>query len=111
MALLRAGLRDEVACAVADLVPLGGEAFDAELDGVAFFAESFLDAAQAVLQQAGFDVRRDESLLVLTQPRALDAPEAVATLLVQARHLIAVRITALSKNPSMFSGFFLHVLS
>ncbi len=43
-----------------------------------------LEAAQSVLTQAGFAVKANEGTLVLHETRALDAPEKVATLLVNA---------------------------
>jgi ABC-2 type transport system ATP-binding protein len=43
-----------------------------------------LEAAQRTLAQAGFAVKTSEEALLLTEPRALDAPEQVAALLVNA---------------------------
>lgn len=43
-----------------------------------------LDAAQATLTGAGFAVKRVGNAIVLNEARAIDAPEAVATLLVNA---------------------------
>jgi ABC-2 type transport system ATP-binding protein len=43
-----------------------------------------LEAAQSALVQAGFAVTTGESTLLLTDPRALDAPDEVATILVRA---------------------------
>ena len=43
-----------------------------------------LGAAQTVLTRAGFDVKAAHSVLLLTQARAMDAPDEVATILVQA---------------------------
>jgi len=43
-----------------------------------------LQAAQSALTQAGFAVKTSESTLVLREARALDAPDEVATLLVNA---------------------------
>jgi ABC-2 type transport system ATP-binding protein len=43
-----------------------------------------LGAAQAVLTRAGFDVKAAHSALLLTQARAMDGPDEVATILVQA---------------------------
>ena len=41
-----------------------------------------LQAAQSALAEAGFVVKTSESTIVLNEPRAVDAPEKVATLLV-----------------------------
>jgi ABC-2 type transport system ATP-binding protein len=43
-----------------------------------------LEAAQAALAKAGFTVKSGESTIILTEARALDAPDEVATLLVEA---------------------------
>ena len=43
-----------------------------------------LEAAQSALVQAGFAVTTGERTLLLTDPRALDAPDEVATILVRA---------------------------
>ena len=43
-----------------------------------------IKAAQRTLTQAGFAVKTSEEALLLTEPRALDAPEEVAALLVNA---------------------------
>jgi len=43
-----------------------------------------LQAAHGVLAQAGFSVKVSENTLFLNEPRALDAPDEVATVLVNA---------------------------
>jgi ABC-2 type transport system ATP-binding protein len=43
-----------------------------------------LQAAQAALAGAGYAVETSDGALLLSQPRALDGPDGVATLLVQA---------------------------
>lgn len=43
-----------------------------------------LDAARRVLAAAGFDVQTGETALLLVEPRAVDAPDDIATLLVNA---------------------------
>jgi ABC-2 type transport system ATP-binding protein len=43
-----------------------------------------LEAAQTALTQAGFDVKATQSALLLTQARAMDGPDEVATILVRA---------------------------
>jgi ABC-2 type transport system ATP-binding protein len=43
-----------------------------------------LEAAQSALTQAGFAVKASENTLFLSEPRALDAPDEVATILVNA---------------------------
>ena len=43
-----------------------------------------LEAAQSALAKAGFAVKINESMILVTEARAIDAPEAVATLLVNA---------------------------
>jgi ABC-2 type transport system ATP-binding protein len=43
-----------------------------------------LQAAQRTLAQAGYAVEVGEGMVILTEPRAVDAPDDVATLLVSA---------------------------
>jgi len=43
-----------------------------------------LEAAQSALARAGFAVKASENMLFLSEPRALDAPDEVATILVNA---------------------------
>jgi ABC-2 type transport system ATP-binding protein len=43
-----------------------------------------LEAAQSALTKAGFEVKASESTIVLSEARAIDAPEQVATILVNA---------------------------
>jgi ABC-2 type transport system ATP-binding protein len=43
-----------------------------------------LGAAQRALAEAGFDAKTEDDTILLHEPRAIDAPEAIATLLVDA---------------------------
>ncbi|MFC1996072.1 hypothetical protein ACFLXI_00505 [Chloroflexota bacterium] len=45
-----------------------------------------LDTARATLTQAGYETQIIEKTLILKQAHAIEAPERVATLLVQAGH-------------------------